>query len=124
MVDNRGELNPLNPREYQKQAVEMQKMRIAQQPHLNIPKPAPAPETAKLSALRGALHEIATSKPVKIAVPKGAKATGAGNGGFGKVMFVASIALAPVFLVIGGTKEAIGREYQKLKASAPPILPR
>ncbi len=115
MADDRGEFNPLNPHEYQKQAVEMQQFRVAQQPHLHIPKPA---------VVRGALHEIATSKPVKIAVPKGAKATGAGNGGFGKVMFVASIALAPVFLVIGGTKEAIGREYQKLKASAPPILPR
>jgi len=137
MIDGIGELNPLNPLEYQKNAVKAaqagteafknahpsNKARVEEYIK-TIPKPGVSPDTAKISAVRGALNKIATSKPLEIAVPKGMKATGAGNSGFGKVMFFTSIALAPVFLGIGVIKEAIGKGYQKLKASIPPILPR
>ena len=134
-MDTVGEwLNQLSPEAYQKAAVEIQKMRIAQQPHLNIPKPdvPVVQQSNKLAVIRS---EIRSMQPVntspQVARPElkvNALKAPAGANVKTPMLKMAGFLLTPIFAIAGaftgGVTRGVSGEYKKFVGSRPPLFPR
>src|SRR5947209_8069655 len=123
-MDYTGELNQLSPREFQRSAVEIQKMRILEQPHLNIPK-TDVPVVQHSNNLAGIRSEIRSMQPVN-RVPQVARpelklnALKAPAGAKLKIPMLGKMAgflLTPIFAVAGaftgGVSRGVSHEYKK-----------